>query len=148
MKICSVPNCGRKIRSKGLCSAHSQRLRLHGDLNINKPIGDNSGQWNSKWRGGEIKMYGRTLIYSPNHPYPNLCGIYVFRYRLVMEKHLGRYLTVDEVVHHKNGDVSDDRISNLEVITQSQHAKQHRNPVTRRFQSIVNNHDPRKASQL
>ncbi|PFZ38047.1 hypothetical protein COL77_26025 [Bacillus wiedmannii] len=40
-------------------------------------------------------------------------GEYVKRSRIVMEEYIGRKLSCDEIVHHINGDKSDDRIENL-----------------------------------
>lgn len=68
---------------------------------------------------------GRVLIFSPDHPNAGVAGVYVLRYRLVMEKVLGRYLTDDEVVHHRNGIVDDDRPENLFVTSSSNHAHIH-----------------------
>jgi hypothetical protein len=52
-------------------------------------------------------------------------GTKVFFYRAVMEAQLGRRLRSDEHVHHINGDPSDDRPENLEVLTPAEHRQRH-----------------------
>lgn len=46
-------------------------------------------------------------------------------HRAVMEQHLGRRLTSDEVVHHINGDRFDNRVENLQVMTRREHILLH-----------------------
>lgn len=45
--------------------------------------------------------------------------------RVVMEKHLGRDLLPNEDVHHKDGDVTNNNIDNLEIILHGEHQRQH-----------------------
>lgn len=43
-------------------------------------------------------------------------------YRAVMEAHLGRTLRPDEQIHHINGDPSDDRLENLQLLPMGRHS--------------------------
>lgn len=49
----------------------------------------------------------------------------VLEHRERMEMKLGRKLDSDEVVHHKDHDRKNNRLSNLEVISRSEHASHH-----------------------
>ena len=48
------------------------------------------------------------------------------QHRRIMEEFLGRRLEPNEVVHHKNGNKTDNRIENLEVIDRGKHSAYHR----------------------
>lgn len=51
---------------------------------------------------------------------------YVLEHRLIMEQAIGRELAANEVVHHINGDPSDNRPENLALCeSQSQHVRRH-----------------------
>lgn len=66
-------------------------------------------------------------------------------HRLVMEKHLGRRLSSDEIVHHKNEDVNDNRIENLELMARSEHSRLH---ITPEKIAKLNKHIILKGSEL
>jgi len=76
------------------------------------------------WQGGKKKNNGYVMIYNPKHKYSDQQG-YVREHRLVMEKHIGRYLEKHEVVHHKNGARNDNRIENLELLSKIDHDRHH-----------------------
>lgn len=95
------------------------------------PTGPRPGSGHPEWKGGKtVTRHGYIKVYAPDHP---KClrvtanrrakqptgyirkDCYVWEHRLVMEKHLGRYLTEQEVIHHINGDPADNRLENLQL---------------------------------
>ena len=46
-------------------------------------------------------------------------------HRYIMESHIGRKISFNEVVHHINGDKTDNRIENLEIMDRSMHSRNH-----------------------
>ncbi len=54
-----------------------------------------------EFKVGFIDKRGYRFVYMPNHPNVRKDG-YIQEHRLVMEKHLGRFLKPKEVVHHLN----------------------------------------------
>jgi len=85
------------------------------------------GEKNPNWNGGRLTQSdGRILLLCPDHPHAQKKG-YMRRSRLVMEKYLGRYLKPEEIVHHRNEILSDDREKNLRVFSNvGSHVKFHK----------------------
>lgn len=121
VKYIPCQNCGKIIKVYGKKYSHGRTkycsLKCRDeDWKDNSPIGGKK-HWN--WKG-KTKISGYIYLKSKNHP-SAVVGGYVAEHRLVMERELGRYLTVNEEVHHKNGVKDDNRIENLEMVIKKQH---------------------------
>lgn len=74
--------------------------------------GPRAGSGHPNWLGGH-RMIGRYWYrYCPEHPHATLHRV-VAEHRLVMEGMLGRFLDPHEVVHHRDGDPTNNDPENL-----------------------------------
>lgn len=76
---------------------------------------------NPAWQGGVTEQSGYKMLRTEL----GAKAPYTREHRVVAEKMLGRTLLSDEVVHHINGDRSDNRPENLQVMTRSEHSRHH-----------------------
>lgn len=80
--------------------------------------------WQREHRRGISYVDGRVMIRRPDHPAARATD-YIARSRIIMEDIIGRYLGPDEVVHHINGNKTDDHPENLMVLSRSDHQRLH-----------------------
>jgi len=76
--------------------------------------GQMAGSLHPQWRGGRCVRANRVLVWCPEHPRAGSKG-YVSEHVLVVESVTGRPLPDRAVVHHVNGNPTDNSPSNLVV---------------------------------
>lgn len=107
-------NKGIKIK---LSDHHINRIR-EGLKKRNRDwqIGSN----NKNWKGGKYIAHGYVRMINPERNNPGEQR-YIFEHRHVMEQHLKRKLLPHEIIHHKNGIKTDNRIENLSIVLRKTH---------------------------
>jgi hypothetical protein len=77
---------------------------------------------------------GYIYLYNPRHP-RNINGG-VPEQVIVMEKHIGRHLVPNEIVHHVNGIKTDNKLSNLQLMTDKEHRGYHSRKLHKRLKRL------------
>ena len=115
----ACPDCG-KGKWTPLVKGKPYRARCRPCAILSMKKGENNGNW----KGGVRRHNGYILIYLSRENFfsPMANGhLYVLEHRLVMAKHIGRNLHRWEIVHHKNHIKDDNRIENLQLVTDDRH---------------------------
>jgi hypothetical protein len=110
--ICSVPDCPEIALTRGFCRLHYERFYRSKEFKLFQPKTKQTRR-----EPGQPGTYSKTSkgyvrVYLPEHPNAMSDG-QILEHILIMSEHLGRPLTDDEQVHHKNGVKDDNRIENL-----------------------------------
>jgi len=91
---------------------------------INPKLGFQKGFKHPLWKGG--KTNDKKYILILKHYHPHAIKGYVAKHRLVMEKHIERYLKKSEIVHHIDNNPKNNKINNLMLLpNRSAHFKLH-----------------------
>ena len=80
---------------------------------VGKKGGNNKG-------GRRVDKVGYVQIWMPKHPNARMAG-YIHEHRLVMSNEIGRPLLKGENVHHKDGDIKNNKDTNLLPLCQRCH---------------------------
>ena len=85
------------------------------------------GKENTNWKGGKPSIYlnkKAARVYLSQ----SIKGktINRLRYRVIIEKYLERKLSSNEIVHHIDHDSTNDDVSNLFILSRSEHQSLHR----------------------
>ncbi|MFA5377406.1 MAG: HNH endonuclease signature motif containing protein [Dehalococcoidia bacterium] len=104
------------------CGKEFRPLRESSKYCSRRCLWDGNGGFNKKqeswWKNSKGYIEGRIWL-------PDGTQISVKQHRFIMEGIIGRPLDKDEDVHHINGNKSDNRPGNLEIVPHGEHSKYH-----------------------
>jgi len=117
--ICLDCNETKEHHGQGLCKICHGRWRMRRHSEITKKLRKKDKKWfyenfmNLK-PNSYYKKHGYKCLYFKNFS--------IYEHRWIMMRHLKRILFPWEQVHHKNGNKSDNRIKNLELVSITMHS--------------------------
>ena len=115
----TVKSCGclrAKVETK--CARCGKSIQvIQSRMKIYKKAFCNRKCFGNLW-GKSISWDGYYILNTPDGSFRE--------HRWIMEKHLGRKLKAEELIHHVNGNKLDNRVENLEITDRKSHASQHR----------------------
>ena len=131
---CSAVTIQRQLKKHKILSRNNVEALKGKHCSVKTEFKKGNKPWNFK---GEIKRNGYIVIYLPNHPYSSKQG-YVRKHRLIVESQIGRYLTLEEKVHHLNEIKIDNDPTNLiAFINESAHQRFHYDSKNVKEQEII-----------
>jgi len=117
-RFCSNKCNGIAIKGSNLSEAHKMKI---GKANTGRIRHDMRGRNHWFWNNGQrTDTRGYIHIHVDNHPNLTVDG-YILLHRLIAELCLNRFLEKNEVIHHINGIVDDNRPANLYLTTHQKH---------------------------
>lgn len=105
---CSIDGCDRQRYARSLCNTRYRRLLATGDPRPDEPIRIVTGAATLSHGYWKVRVPAQERWLVGGEPH-------ALEHRLVMARSLRRPLADDEVVHHINGDRTDNRLENLEL---------------------------------
>ncbi|MDY3972347.1 MAG: HNH endonuclease [Clostridia bacterium] len=129
IKLYEIPTRKTKDVLKGRHLTQEQCMRISAVNKGKKLSEETKAKISASHKVGGIgskkkRSDGYICVYFPDHPCSTKDG-YIMEHVLVMESLIGRHLTKDECVHHKNRIKSDNRKENLQLMTKSEHMSLH-----------------------